>query len=182
MAARCYRRVLVQQRLGLPIPSQATLALLPDNVVNASFLAALHATRPIHNNPSAANVYSLYQRRRHPNAAGVRINLVPVLERDIAVRVVDFAMIQLRKLLKMCDDPAYPGEAYCFIKGMLQYGLRDKNLLRDEDEFFLPDDEWDEIRVLITESYKSSGSGVVSSGGGSASGNSSGTSGVIVVI
>ncbi|KAJ3028053.1 UNVERIFIED_CONTAM: hypothetical protein HDU68_002569 [Siphonaria sp. JEL0065] len=142
MAARCYRRVLVQRRLGLPIPSRKILDVLPDNVVNACFKTALYSTKPIYCNPSAANVYSLYQRRRHMNAAGVRINLVPVLERDLAVRIVDFAMENLRGLLKLCDDPAYPGEAYCFIKGMLQYGLRDKNLLRDEDEFFLPDDEW----------------------------------------
>jgi hypothetical protein len=34
---------------------------------------------------------------------------------------------------------------------MLQYGLRDKNLLRDEDEFFLPDDEWDEVATALVE-------------------------------
>ncbi|KAI9339575.1 hypothetical protein BDR26DRAFT_1007735 [Obelidium mucronatum] len=156
MAARCYRRVLVQKRLGLPIPSRSLLKSLPDNVVNTSFFTALNATRPIYCNPTAANVYSLYQRRRHVNAAGVRINLVPVLERDLAVRVVEFAMENLRDLLKMCDDPAYPGEAYCFIKGMLQYGLRDKNLLRDEDEFFLPDDEWDEVASSLTTASASS--------------------------
>ncbi|KAI8835816.1 hypothetical protein BJ741DRAFT_201558 [Chytriomyces cf. hyalinus JEL632] len=150
MAARCYRRVLVQQRLGLPIPCDQTLLSLPSTVVNVAFLNALHSTRPIQHDAVAANVYSLYQRRRHPNAAGVRINLVTVLERDISVRVVERAMDDLRGLLKMCDDPAYPGEAYCFIKGMLQYGLRDKNLLRDEDEFFLPDDEWDEVASALT--------------------------------
>ncbi|KAI8620124.1 hypothetical protein BC830DRAFT_1100720 [Chytriomyces sp. MP71] len=150
MAARCYRRVLVQKRLGLPIPSSKTLSLLPDTVVNTAFLHALFSTRPIFCDPVTANVYTLYQRRRHANAAGVRINLVPVLERDVSVRVMDNAMANLRGLLKVCDDPAYPGEAYCFIKGMLQFGLRDKNLLRDEDEFFLPDDEWDEVASALT--------------------------------
>ncbi|KAJ3125760.1 hypothetical protein HK100_010615 [Physocladia obscura] len=149
LAARCYRRVLVQRRMGLPIPSMDTLQRLPETVVTTTFLAALFSTRPIYCNPLAANIYSLYQRRRHPNAAGVRINLVPVLEREVAVRVVETAMDNLRELLKMCDDPAYPGEAYCFIKGMLQFGLRDKNLLRDEDEFFLPDDEWEEVASAL---------------------------------
>ncbi|KAJ3203293.1 hypothetical protein HDU82_006697 [Entophlyctis luteolus] len=150
IAARCYRRVLAQQRLCLPIPSRKTLEMLPKTVVNVSFLTALYSTRPIHCNPLAANVYSLYQRQRHHNTAGVRINLVPVLERDVAARVVAAAMEQLRELLKMCNDPSYPGESYCFIKGMLQYGLRDKNLLRDEDEFFLPDDEWSDVANSLT--------------------------------
>ncbi|KAI8847104.1 hypothetical protein BC829DRAFT_418668 [Chytridium lagenaria] len=133
-AARCYRRVLVQQRLRLPLPSRDALINLPAGVVTEALLCSLQATRPLCD-PRSAVVYARYQRRRHPNAAGIRINLIPVLEGD--------------RLLAVCDDPAYPGEAYCFIKGMLQFGLRDKNLLRDEDEFFLPDDEWDEVAAAL---------------------------------
>ncbi|KAJ3103116.1 hypothetical protein HDU96_009399 [Phlyctochytrium bullatum] len=138
-AARCYRRVLVQQRLRLPLPSRDALLNLPQGVVTEALLCSLQATRPLCD-PRQALVYARYQRRRHPNAAGIRINLVPVLEGDVSFRVVASAMQSLKALLATCDDPAYPGEAYCFIKGMLQFGLRDKNLLRDEDEY----DEWDE--------------------------------------
>ncbi|KAJ3218597.1 hypothetical protein HDU67_004901 [Dinochytrium kinnereticum] len=147
-AARCYRRILVQQRLRLPIPSREALTNLPIGVVTEALLCSLQATRPLCD-PRSATVYARYQRRRHPNAAGIRINLVPVLEGDVSFRVVASAMQSLKRLLAVCDDPAYPGEAYCFIKGMLQFGLRDKNLLRDEDEFFLPDDEWDEVAAAL---------------------------------
>ncbi|KAJ3314930.1 hypothetical protein HDU76_002296 [Blyttiomyces sp. JEL0837] len=148
IAARCYRRILAQRRLRLPIPSRQALTSLPDTVVNKAFLASLFSTRPILDD-HAMVVYARYQRRRHANVAGIRINLVPVLEHDVSFGVVQTAMENLRGLLTVCDDPAYPGEAYCFIKGMLQYGLRDKNLLRDEDEFFLPDDEWDEVATAL---------------------------------
>ncbi|KAJ3109546.1 hypothetical protein HDU97_005203 [Phlyctochytrium planicorne] len=147
-AARCYRRILVQQRLRLPIPSREAFMNIPSDVVTEALLCSLHATRPICESKSI-EVYARYQRRRHPNAAGIRINLVPVLEGDVSFRVVASAMESLKRLLAVCDDPAYPGEAYCFIKGMLQFGLRDKNLLRDEDEFFLPDDEWDEVAAAL---------------------------------
>ncbi|KAJ3410745.1 hypothetical protein HDV05_003284 [Chytridiales sp. JEL 0842] len=150
IAARCYRRILVQQRLRLPIPSREALMALPPTVVTEALLCALHATGPLCDSHSAL-VYTRYQRKRHPNSAGIRINLVPVLEMDVSFRVVASAMDSLRQLLSVCDDPSYPGEAYCFIKGMLQYGLRDKNLLRDEDEFFLPDDEWDEVATALVE-------------------------------
>ncbi|KAI9348440.1 hypothetical protein DFJ73DRAFT_432859 [Zopfochytrium polystomum] len=149
IAARCFRRILVQRRLRLPIPNAHALNELPRTVVTTAFLASLYATRPLLSDRQAT-VYSQYQRRRHPNTAGIRINLVPVLEYDVSFNVIQSAMEALRELLALYDDPVYPGEAYCFIKGMLQYGLRDKNLLREEDEFILPDDEWEEVALALT--------------------------------
>ncbi|KAJ3179287.1 hypothetical protein HK101_010037 [Irineochytrium annulatum] len=109
-AARCYRRILVQQRLRLPVPSRESVSNLPAGVVSEALLCSLHATRPLCDQ-RAALIYSRYQRRRHPNAAGIRINLVPVLEGDVSFRVVAMAMDSLRSLLAVCDDPAYPAHS-----------------------------------------------------------------------
>ncbi|KAJ3140923.1 hypothetical protein HK100_008105 [Physocladia obscura] len=148
-AACCYRRVLVQRRLGLPIPSMDTINRLSQTAVTEAFLMALFSTRPIYCNPSAANVYSLYQRRRHPNTNGVKIILVPVLEYHIAERVIETAMDSLRKMYEICNDPFYPGESYCFIKGMLQCRLREKDLFKGQDEFFFAPIDWPRVVTHI---------------------------------
>jgi hypothetical protein len=65
------------------------------------------------NNKMQLILYIRYQRRRHPNTAGIRIHLVPVIEMKLMIRVMDFSVNSLRNLLKtVCRDPAYPGEAY----------------------------------------------------------------------
>jgi hypothetical protein len=114
VAARCYRRILVQRRLRLPTPSREAFNCLPKTVVTEALLCSFHATKPF-GNPHAALTYTRYQRKRHSNSAGIRINLVPVLEMDVSFRVVASVMNSLRKLLTVCDDPAYPGEAYWYV-------------------------------------------------------------------
>jgi hypothetical protein len=148
------------RRLCLPdVPVDAVEELVAMNsgvssVITHTFLCAFYSCVPLldeeYGEVKRREVYAAYQRRRHANNAGVRIHVVPVLEYASMGRVMDDAVRRLRECLKVgISDPSYPGEAYCFIKGMLQFGLRDKNLLREEDEFFLADDEWDIVAYQL---------------------------------